>query len=282
MNALVSIIVPCFNQANFLKESLQSVLDQTYENWECIIVNDGSPDNTEEVANKWCEKDSRFQYIIKTNGGLSSARNAGIKIAKGEFILPLDADDILVETYISRLLPELISDSSLAIVSCHSKFFEKNVSNIVNEFKPVGSSYRNLLFENNLIATSIFRKKDWTEVGGYDEKMKNGFEDWEFWIAITKTGRKYKIVEEFLFYYRKSKNSMLIKTLENHRISNLEYVIEKHKEFYKDNFDNTVKYLFFLLNLYHKNELKTKNSIEFKLARIIGKPFKLFNKKKKK
>ena len=75
---------------------------------------------------------------------------------------------------------------------------------------------------------------------------------------------------------------MLIKTLENHRISNLEYVIEKHKEFYKDNFDNTVKYLFFLLNLYHKNELKTKNSIEFKLARIIGKPFKLFNKKKKK
>ncbi len=282
MNALVSIIVPCFNQANFLKESLQSVLDQTYENWECIIVNDGSPDNTEEVANKWCEKDSRFQYIIKTNGGLSSARNAGIKIAKGEFILPLDADDILVETYISRLLPELISDSSLAIVSCHSKFFEKNISNIVYEFKPVGSSYRNLLFENNLIATSIFRKKDWTEVGGYDEKMKNGFEDWEFWIAITKTGRKYKIVEEFLFYYRKSKNSMLINTLENHRISNLEYVIEKHKEFYKDNFDNTVKYLFFLLNLYHKNELKTKNSIEFKLARIIGKPFKLFNKKKKK
>ena len=279
MNALVSIIVPCFNQANFLKESLQSVLDQTHENWECIIVNDGSPDNTEDIANKWCETDNRFRYFKKPNGGLSSARNAGIRIAKGDFILPLDADDILDKSYISRLLPELISDNSLSVVSCYSKFFEKNISNIVYEFKPVGSSYRNLLFENNLIATSLFRKKDWTEVGGYDEKMKNGFEDWEFWISITKSGRKYKIVEEFLFYYRKSRNSMLIDTLENHRISNLEYVIEKHREFYKDNFDNTVKYLFFLLNLFHKNDLKIKNSTEFKLAKIIGKPLKLFKKR---
>lgn len=278
MNVLVSIIVPCFNQAHFLKESLQSVLDQTYEHWECIIVNDGSPDNTAEIAKLWTEKDNRFKYLYKDNGGLSSARNAGIKIAKGEFILPLDADDILDKSYISRLLPELITDSSLVVVSCYSKFFERNVTNIVYEFRPAGSSFRNLLFENNLIATSIFRKKDWEEVGGYDEKMKNGFEDWEFWIAITKSGRKYKIVQEFLFYYRKSKNSMLMNTLENHRITNLEYVIEKHKEFYKDNFDNTIKYLFFLLNLFHQNELKTKNSIDYKLAKIIGKPLKLFKK----
>lgn len=82
---LISVIVPCYNQAQYLDECLQSVYDQTYQNWECIIVNDGSPDNTEEIVLQWTKKDARFNYLKKENGGLSSARNAGIDIAKGEF-----------------------------------------------------------------------------------------------------------------------------------------------------------------------------------------------------
>lgn len=85
-NPLISVIVPCYNQAQYLDECLQSVVEQTYPNWECIIVNDGSPDNTEEIALQWTEKDSRFIYIKKENGGLSSARNAGLEIAKGKWI----------------------------------------------------------------------------------------------------------------------------------------------------------------------------------------------------
>ena len=278
MKTLVSIIVPCYNQAKYLDESLQSVLDQKYTNWECIIVNDGSPDNTEQVAKKWCEIDKRFQYLKKENGGLSSARNAGIKICNGEFILPLDADDIIHESFVSRLLPELNSNDSIDIVSCYSKFFFKKKENTVHELKPTGTTFHALLFENSLIATSLFRKKCWEEVGGYDEKMKKGFEDWEFWIALTKKGRGFKIVEEFLFYYRRTDESMLSDTLKNHRISNLKYVIEKHQEFYKENFDNTIKYLFFLLDNSHQNELKTKNSIEYKLAKIISKPFRIIQK----
>ncbi len=278
MKTLVSIIVPCYNQAKYLEESLQSVLDQKYTNWECIIVNDGSPDNTEQVAKKWCEIDKRFQYLKKENGGLSSARNAGIKICNGEFILPLDADDIIHESFVSRLLPELNSNDSIDIVSCYSKFFFKKKENTVHELKPAGTTFHALLFENSLIATSLFRKKCWEEVGGYDEKMKKGFEDWEFWIALTKKGRGFKIVEEFLFYYRRTDESMLSDTLKNHRISNLKYVIEKHQEFYKENFDNTIKYLFFLLDNSHQNELKTKNSIEYKLAKIISKPFRIIQK----
>lgn len=73
--SLISVIVPCYNQAQYLDECLQSVLDQTYQNWECIIVNDGSPDNTEEIALRWTKKDSRFRYLKKENEGLSSARN---------------------------------------------------------------------------------------------------------------------------------------------------------------------------------------------------------------
>jgi glycosyltransferase involved in cell wall biosynthesis len=275
-NSLVSIIVPCYNQAHFLNESLISVLEQTYNNWECIIVNDGSPDNTESVAKIWLNKDNRFKYIYKENGGLSGARNSGIKISRGDYILPLDADDILDKSFLKRLLPELEKNKSLGLVTCFSKFFLNNKENIIHELKPVGTTYHAILFENSIIATSLYRKSCWELVGGYDEKMKHGFEDWEFWIAITKQGWTYKVVEEFLFYYRKSKKSMLIDTLENHRISNLDYVINKHKDVYINHFDNTKEYFFFLINLYRNNEKKLKSSLEYRIGKMITKPFKMF------
>lgn len=274
MSILVSIIVPCYKQAHYLNQALESVIIQSYTNWECIIVNDGSPDNTDQVAEQWCKKDKRFRYIYQENGGLSSARNAGINVSKGEFILPLDSDDILHQNYLIKMVPALL-ENDIAIVSCYRKFFIDNVSNIVYEHKPIGNSVKNLLFENILMPSSLFRKKYWKEVGGYDEKMKNGFEDWEFWVAITKLGYKFKIIEEFLFYYRKAKKSMLIDTLKYHRISNLEYVIKKHNDFYKENYDNTIKYLFFLVKLYRDSENKVKKSSEYKVGNVILKPFKV-------
>ena len=93
MNTKVSVIVPCYNQAQYLDEALQSILNQSFTDWECIVVNDGSKDNTEFISNEWIKKDSRFKYVYQDNGGLSNARNVGIKKAEGEFILPLDADD---------------------------------------------------------------------------------------------------------------------------------------------------------------------------------------------
>lgn len=278
MNKLISIIVPCYNQAHFLGEALQSVLNQTYANWECIIVNDGSPDNTKEVGENWIKKDRRFKYIEKHNGGLSSARNAGIKVSQGEFILPLDADDFIHEKFLEKLVPELENDNSSAIVTCYSKFFVDNKTNIVHELKPSGSTYRALMFENNIIATSLYRKSCWELAGGYDETMKNGFEDWEFWISILKRNWNFKVVEEFLFFYRKSKKSMLLDTLQNHRISNMEYVFNKHKEIYKDNFENTIKYMFYLLNLYQNKNNKLESSKEFKLGKAIINPIKKLKK----
>ena len=107
---LISVVIPAYNAGQFLDETLESVLSQTYENWECIIVNDGSTDNTESIVKKWCEKDSRFRLTNKENGGLSSARNWGIKESKAEYIAFLDADDILtpdsLEIRINTLLKE--------------------------------------------------------------------------------------------------------------------------------------------------------------------------------
>lgn len=280
MNSLVSIIVPCYNQAHFLKDSLQSVLDQSYAHWECVIVNDGSPDDTAIIAKQWCERDERFQYVEKSNGGLSSARNSGIGVAKGKFILPLDADDILHSDYLIKTVYELKNNPKLTIVSCYSIFFKGAISNCIRKQKPVGTTYHALLYENIMMATSMYRKSDWVRVGGYDETMKKGFEDWEFWISMTKNGSEFKFIEEFLFYYRKSENSMLIDTLNNHMMENMEYVYKKHKEIYINQFDKTIDYLFYVINKHHSSERKIKSSIEYNIAKLICKPFRLLQNRK--
>ena len=278
MSALVSIIVPCYKQAHFLSESLQSVLDQTYSNWECIIVNDGSPDNTEIIAQKWCCKDRRFNYLKKQNGGLSSARNAGIEHSTGEYILPLDADDVLHPDYLEKLVPVLTIDKSLGIVSCCTKFFTTDIKKTSFDLIPQGTYWRYLLYVNQLIATSLYRKECWEIVGGYDENMKKGFEDWDFWLNISKRDWNYKIIPEFLFYYRKSRQSMLTETIQNHSEEVKQYIFTKHKELYIKDFDNCMEVLFFELSVQKKGHERFKNSLEYKIGKLITKPFKVISK----
>lgn len=271
----MSIIVPCYKQAHFLQESLQSVIEQTYQDWECIIVNDGSPDHTDEEARAWFKKDTRFHYIEQENGGLSSARNAGIKESEGTFILPLDADDILHKHFLERLVSELEENKELAIITPYSKFFEGSKDNVVNELKPNGDSYPYLLYVNQLVATSLYRKQCWEEVGGYDETMKKGFEDWEFWLAITKRGWKYKVVEESLFYYRKAKNSMLVTTISQDAEHVKEYIMHKHRDIYIKDFDNCIKVFTHHLTTSRRKEQRLQHSLEYKLGKLLLRPYRL-------
>jgi glycosyltransferase involved in cell wall biosynthesis len=275
MSPIVSIIVPCFKQAHFLKDSLQSVLDQTYPHWECIIVNDGSPDNTKGIARRWLEKDSRFKYLKKENGGLSSARNEGIGISLGKFILPLDADDILDSDYLTKTVPVLEQHPELGIVSCYTRFFKNNIADFFYELKPQGDRTIYLHYVNQLVATSLYRKECWSAVGGYDETMKKGFEDWEFWINITKRGWSYKIIPEFLFYYRKAQQSMLMQTIDSHAEDIKRYIFTKHKELYIEDFDNCMEVLFFELKVQKKGHDYYKNSIEYKIGKFITMPYKI-------
>ena len=237
MKFFVSVIVPCYNQAKYLSEALQSVLDQTYENWECIIVNDGSPDNTEEVAKQWVEKDSRFKYFYKENGGLSSARNAGIAIAEGEFILPLDADDRIGKDYTLLAMKTFQEDSDLKLVYCKAeKFGEESGSwNL-----PVFSLFE-LARQNMIFCSALYRKEDWSRVDGYDENMIFGLEDWEFWIAILKNGGEVKCLDEVEFYYRISENSMARTVNIKHKEFSEKYVSKKHLDFLISNYDNLNK-----------------------------------------
>ena len=231
MQPVISIIVPAYNQAQYLDEALQSVLEQTYTNWECIIINDGSPDNTIEVAKNWIKKDSRFQYLEKQNGGLASARNAGIAIANGTFILPLDADDKLGNKYCELAMQEFSKNPDLKIVYCKAnKFGLEKGEWLTSEF-----SEKKLCQKNIIFCSAFFKKTDWVKVGGYDENMIYGLEDWEFWIAILKNGGKVLRMNSIQFYYRIKEKSMITNISESHQTYSENYVSKKHVDFFIKN-----------------------------------------------
>lgn len=116
MNNLVSIIIPCYNTEFTLEETLQSVINQNYDNWEAVMVNDGSKDNLEQVALEYTKKDKRFIYFKKENGGLGSARNFGIQKAKGQFILPLDSDNKMRPNFLKDAIKIFNDNPELGIV----------------------------------------------------------------------------------------------------------------------------------------------------------------------
>lgn len=259
MNIKASIIVPCYNQAEFLEEALLSVLNQTYINWECIIVNDGSTDKTEEIANIWTNKDCRYKYLFQDNSGLCSARNFGITHAEAEFILPLDADDKIAVNYLEHAIRSFVEDASLKVVYCKAEKFGDEVGSwVLPQFSLFNLSKNNLIF-----CSAFFRKKDWELVGGYDVNMIYGWEDWEFWIAILKKGGNVKRLEEIGFYYRIKSNSMLRIISQENEKKLLNYLSVKHADFF-------VKYYGSFGAMEHKLvDEKNKNEANLKSEKFV-------------
>ena len=124
-NELISIIVPIFNVENYLRECLDSIHHQTYKNFECLLINDGSPDNSAEICREYVAKDSRFRYFEKENGGLSSARNYGIDRAEGSFVTFVDSDDWLESTCLEILSEKKNQYDADIVVSCYCIYDEE-------------------------------------------------------------------------------------------------------------------------------------------------------------
>jgi len=249
----ISIIVPCYNQAQFLSEALESVINQTYKNWECIIVNDGSTDHTEDVAKQWLNKDNRFSYVKIENGGLSNARNVGIENAIGEYILPLDADDKIGERYLELAIEKFDVNSYTKVIYSNAKMFGAKEGELV--LKPF--SLKNLAKKNMIFCSAIFRKRDWEKVGGYDVKMTYGYEDWELWINMLKNGGEVVKLNEFCFFYRIKENSMLLNLDKKKKKYLYDYLSVKHTVFFIENRGN-------FFDLYNEN-IKRENHLKYML-----------------
>ena len=121
-NELISIVVPIYNVEKYLRQCLDSILDQTYEHFECLLINDGSPDNSADICKEYVDKDARFHYFEKENGGLASARNFGIKYSKGKYITFIDSDDWVESDYLEVLYSKIKEYNTDFVISSYKKF----------------------------------------------------------------------------------------------------------------------------------------------------------------
>lgn len=202
---IVSVIVSCYNQGKYLKEALDSVIRQTYKEWECIVIDDGSTDQTELVAKSFVAIDKRIRYIYQENQGVCVARNNAIRASSGKYILCLDADDKISNRYIYLSVKELEKDSNISIVTTNYSFFGSSRKSVQLE----QYSIEKLMGHNLFINCSMFRREDFDRVDGFNLNMKLGLEDWDFWLSILeKKGTKVKYLDGIHFFYRVKKRSL--------------------------------------------------------------------------
>ena len=201
---LVSVIIPCFNYGNFLPEAIESVLAQSHSNWECVIVDDGSTDNTGAICAKYTS-DKRVRYFYKENGGLSSARNFGIEHSIGEFVCFLDADDLLDKDKLKEQLSCFNTYPDTDIVYGGSRFFETNDPQklYLNKEKTQASGLSTVSGSGNKILKSLvnsnitvvsaplLRRKVFKVVGGFDLGYRS-YEDWHFWLRCALADLKFR------------------------------------------------------------------------------------------
>ena len=226
----VSVVIPCYNQGHFIDEAVASVLAQTYQNFEIIIVNDGSTDDaTIRLLENYTAPKTRVLHT--TNQGLAEARNNGIAIAAGDYILPLDADDKIGSAYMERAVRVLDDNDTVGIVYCQGMYFGEKAG----EWKLPEYKLSLLLLDNMIFCSAFFRKTDWMAVGGYNKEMIYGWEDYDFWLSLVGLGREVYKIPEPLFYYRARADSMVNAMRSEQYLYSARQIFKHHVELYRQN-----------------------------------------------
>ena len=201
----VSVVVPCFNDGEFLPEAVASVMNISRDDIELIVVDDGSTDGRTRT-----EVDaliaSGLRVIRQQNRGLAAARNAGVLASEAKYILPLDADNRLRLSYIEHGIRILDANPHIGVVYADAEYIGMRAGRW-----HVGSFDRDRLLRWNYIdACAVYRRSIWEQNGGYDSTMPiQGLEDWDFWLSTFAHGWNFAYVPEVLFEYRVTENSMI-------------------------------------------------------------------------
>jgi glycosyltransferase involved in cell wall biosynthesis len=207
---LVSIVIPLYNAEKFISETLDSVLAQTYQNWECIIVDDGSKDASKEQVAEYCLKDKRFQYHWQPNSGASSARNKGIELSKGQFIQYLDADDLILPDKIRNMLEEsekidgkgiLYSDMILGKEDNIREKIPLRFSLNLGSDITFDQTYRRYAIDFGITPTCFLFPREVTDFAFWDIKLGPA-EDWDYFLQILNKGYYFRFLPETLVLYR--------------------------------------------------------------------------------
>jgi glycosyltransferase involved in cell wall biosynthesis len=243
----VSVIIPCYNQAQYLDDAVDSILAQTFQDFEIIVIDDGSDDEISiKILNNY--KKPKTRLIRTSNQGPSNARNKGIEIAEGDYILPLDADDKIGDTYLEKAVDILDNYPKIGIVYCKAELFGSRSG----KWNLPEYTFPRVLLHNSIFCTAMFRKSEWVKVGGYKKEMEFSSEDWEFWLSLIESGLEVHRIPEVLFYYRIKKVSRRTTSLSNHEHEMRSNLLKFHRELYENNID-------FIIESYYNLHLDTTN-----------------------
>ena len=228
----ISVVIPCYNHGRFVDEAVDSVLNQTFQDFEIIIVNDGS---TDPVTNELLRNYHRPHITVYTieNSGTPGARNYGIERSRGEYIFPLDADDKIAPECLEKCLSVLDRNPKFGFVYAYVKFFggEEEGEWFTEQFNGP-----RLLLGNMVCGSSLIRRKAFDDVGGYNIEMREGREDWDFWIGMVEKGWQGYRIPEHLFLYRKRAGTMSSKSnMPHNRVRLLGRIVKNHSEIFSGN-----------------------------------------------
>ncbi len=219
---LVSIITPCYNGAKYIGETIQSVLSQTYSNWEMIIVDDGSKDNSDEVIKSF--SDPRIHYIYQDNAGSAAARNNGIRRANGQYIALLDADDLWLPEFLEKQIA-FMKEKNAVCVACSYDHIDSESKPILRttSVKPV-ITVKDMRIMNQIgCLTGLYDCSKYGKIY-LKEELKSLRDDYAYWYDIVKLEGKAYGNQEVLAKYR---------VLDNSTTGNKKKLIKKQYQFYR-------------------------------------------------
>ncbi|MEZ4873320.1 MAG: glycosyltransferase family A protein [Bdellovibrionales bacterium] len=224
----VTVIVPCYNHGEYLEESVGSLLEQTFQDFKIYVINDGSTSpQTIEILEKFNKP--KTTILHKKNGHLSSARNYGIARTDSEYICTLDADDMFDKNFLKEAVEVLDNQPEIGVVTSFQQDF--GVSRALGD--PGGGDVRNFLADNACLASSMYRRLCWVQANGYDENMKQGYEDWNFWVGVTKNKWKVHVLQHGHLKYRVKEVSMVTES-NKIRPELCKRIAQNHIEVYKE------------------------------------------------
>lgn len=229
---LVSVIMPCYNDGKYIREAIKSLKEQTYPYWELIVIDDGS--NDEETVKIVDDLPSENITVLHSEHlGPSGARNYGIQHAKGKYILPLDSDDKIDSTYMKKAVDIIKNNPNIGVVYCEADMFGEKKG----KWELPAYSFEQMLVDNVVFITALFYKEDWEKVGGFNLNMKQGMEDYDFWLSILELGREIYQIPERLFHYRIKPVSRTTKFQSESERMKVAYrqIYANHKEFFEKN-----------------------------------------------
>ena len=230
---MVSIIIPTFNYAHYLANTLNSICNQTYTDWECIIIDDGSNDNTKEVVEQFVIKDNRFKFVVQSNQGVSIARNNGLKLAIGEFIQFLDGDDLLQPNKLLSQLTVFENNKNVDVVYNDVRFFDDENTTVLKtslkgnkdenwlpKISSKGAIVVGLFSRINfmVINAPLIKKTVFEKVGFFNVDMK-ALEDWDFWMRCA--------LNDCFFQYNDSPNSFALVRVHDGSLSTIKPLMNK-------------------------------------------------------